>query len=139
MPPTLRCPLSTPSPGWTSPRFSSWMRRYQTDDSHFKTLIIGSGYELAAYLRRAAYRNSHIIQRKIIGILENEILDKDTLVFGYPVMGKYEDLKKVLDESDITEIIICDNSFLSIFKDQIHDLKKKGIVVKKYISDVEEI
>ena len=90
---------------------SSWLRRYQTDDSHFNTLIIGSGYELAAYLRRAAYRNSHLIQRKIIGILENEILDCGTLVFGYPVLGTDQDFKQVVNDHDISEIIICDESF----------------------------
>ena len=118
---------------------SSWMRRYQTDDSHFKTLIIGSGYELAAYLRRAAYRNSHIIQRKIIGILDNEILHSDVLVFGYPVMGKYEDLNKILVENEITEIIICDDSYIESFKQKIDECKDKGIVVKHYVSDVIEL
>jgi len=118
---------------------SSWLRRYQTDDSHFKTLIIGSGYELAAYLRRAAYRNSHIIQRKIIGILENEILDRGTLVFGYPVLGADKDLIEIVNDHNITEIIICDENFIANHRNEILECKKNGIVVKQYISDVKEV
>ena len=118
---------------------SSWLRRYQTDDSHFRTLIIGSGYELAAYLRRAAYRNSHLIQRKIIGILENEILDSGTLVFGYPVLGADKDLVEIINDHNITEIIICDETFIDKHSSEISDCKKNGIVVKQYISEVKEI
>ena len=103
---------------------SSWLRRYQTNKTHFKTLIIGSGYELGAYLRRAAYRNSHIITRKIIGILEDDPSLANSIVFGYPVLGEYKDFKNILDKYYITEIIICDSEF---YEKNQNDLKKPKI------------
>jgi FlaA1/EpsC-like NDP-sugar epimerase len=118
---------------------SSWLRRYQTNETHFKTLIIGSGYELGAYLRRAAYRNSHIITRKIIGILEDDPSLADTTVFGFPVLGEYKDFENVLDNSDITEVIICDPEFYEKSQNNLKRAKDMKITIKRYVSDVEEM
>ena len=118
---------------------ASWLRRYQTNETHFKTLIIGSGYELGAYLRRAAYRNSHIITRKIIGILEDDTSVSNSVVFGFPVLGQYKDIKNVLNRDNITEIIICDYEFYEKNQNFIEKAKDMKITVKLYISDVTEI
>ena len=118
---------------------SSWLRRYQTNEMHFKTLIIGSGYELGAYLRRAAYRNSHIITRRIIGILENDPSLANAIVFGFPVLGEYKDFKNILDNNDITEIIVCDPEFYKTNQKDLKKAKEMNITIKRYISEVEKI
>ena len=118
---------------------SSWLRRYQTNKTHLKTLIIGSGYELGAYLRRAAYRRSHIITRKIIGILEDDPSLANSIVFGYPVLGEYKDFKNILDKYYITEIIICDSEFYEKNQNDLKEAKDMNITIRRYISDVEKI
>jgi UDP-GlcNAc:undecaprenyl-phosphate GlcNAc-1-phosphate transferase len=115
---------------------ASWLRRYQTNDSHFRTVIIGSGYELSAYLRRAAYRKSHLIERKIIGIFDNDQSLAGMVVFGYPVLGSYDDVANAIVERDVTEIIICDEQFQKEHEQKCMQWDRQGIAVKLYYSDV---
>ena len=81
-------------------------------DKHHRTLIIGSGYDVAAYLRRAAYRNVRHIERKIIGLIDNDGSLQGAIVFGYPVLGAYVDADQHVSANAVSEVIICDQKFI---------------------------
>ena len=117
---------------------SSWMRRYHATDKHHRTLIIGSGYDVAAYLRRAAYRNVNLIERKIIGLIDNDAALQDTLVFGYPVLGAYEDADKQVSAHAISEVIICDPHFIEEYGHLIEKWESEHIFIKRYVTILED-
>jgi FlaA1/EpsC-like NDP-sugar epimerase len=71
--------------------------------------------------------------------LEDDPSLADTTVFGFPVLGEYKDFENVLDNSDITEVIICDPEFYEKSQNNLKRAKDMKITIKRYVSDVEEM
>ena len=90
-------------------------------------------------MQRPVYRNVNLIERKIIGLIDNDGSLRDTIVFGYPVLGAYEDADKQVSAHAISEVIICDQHFTEERLFLINKWQTQGILIKRYINTLDEV
>lgn len=84
---------------------SAWLRSSVSNDNDLKTLILGAGENAILYLRQATFEEQQKAPRKIIGLIDDNPALHRKSVFGFPVLGNFDELEEVIEEQGINELI----------------------------------
>ncbi len=113
---------------------SAWLKSSVSSDKDTKTLILGAGENAIIYLRQSSFEDQQKAPRKVIGLIDDNPSLYHKAVYGYPVLGTFDELEKVIDEYKINELI-----FTHHYSDQLRAgilaLKKTrpGLLIRDFI------
>jgi len=84
---------------------SAWLRCSIGSDHDLKTLILGAGENAILYLRQASFEDQQRAPRKVAGLIDDNPALYHKVVYGYPVLGNFDELEEVIAEQGINELI----------------------------------
>lgn len=103
--------------------------RHRTLDNCSRVLIIGAGDAGAMIAREIDHR--YYQNKKIIGFIDDDSFKQNKMIYGAKVIGKRQDIKQVVAEQRITEIIIALPSIGGqVVREIFSECKKTGCSVK---------
>lgn len=100
-----------------------------------RTVIVGAGSGGAIFARTIRMRSDI----ELVGFLDDDRDKKGTTVYGYPVIGKIQDLEKVVNKYDVEQITIA---IPSLSNDEMRDIVQEARKTKvktnqmPYVEDV---
>lgn len=83
----------------------AWLRCSIGPDFDSRTLILGAGENAILYLRQASFEDQQQAPRKIIGLIDDNPALHQKVVYGYPVLGNFDELEDVVEQYGINELI----------------------------------
>ncbi|MDZ8118787.1 hypothetical protein [Pontiella agarivorans] len=84
---------------------NAWLRCSVGSDKDVKTLMLGAGENAILFLRQATFEDQQKAPRKIVGMIDDNPALYHKSVFGYPVLGSFEELESVIQEQGVNELI----------------------------------
>lgn len=84
---------------------NAWLRCSVASDHDLKTMILGAGENAILYLRQATFEDQQKAPRKIVGLVDDNPALHQKVVYGYPVLGNFSELEKLIEEHKINELI----------------------------------
>jgi UDP-N-acetylmuramyl pentapeptide phosphotransferase/UDP-N-acetylglucosamine-1-phosphate transferase len=84
---------------------NAWLRCSINADYDLKTLILGAGENAILYLRQASFEDQQKAPRKVIGLIDDNPGLYHKVVYGYPVLGNFDELERIIEEHGINELI----------------------------------
>jgi FlaA1/EpsC-like NDP-sugar epimerase len=84
---------------------SAWMRGTAASEQDVRTLILGAGENAILYLRQASFADQQKAPRRVIGLIDDNPALHRKVVYGYPVLGTFAELEKIIKEQDIDELV----------------------------------
>jgi len=102
---------------------NGWLRSSADLESSMKTLVLGAGENAILFLRQATFEAQQKAPRKVVGLIDDNPALQHKVVYGYPVMGNFSELERIIESNGINELI-----FTHHFKDELrsHVLQLKG-------------
>lgn len=109
-------------------RIMHYLRQNHTDNCS-KVLIIGAGDAGAVIAREIQHR--YFDTKKLIGFIDDDQYKHKKKILGAQVLGNREDIRRVVSESEIDEIIIAMPSVGgSVIREIVNECKKSKCQVK---------
>jgi UDP-N-acetylmuramyl pentapeptide phosphotransferase/UDP-N-acetylglucosamine-1-phosphate transferase len=84
---------------------NAWLRCSIGSDQDLKSLILGAGENAILYLRQASFEDQQKAPRKIIGLIDDNIALRHKVVYGYKVLGNFDELEELIKANGINELI----------------------------------
>jgi UDP-N-acetylmuramyl pentapeptide phosphotransferase/UDP-N-acetylglucosamine-1-phosphate transferase len=84
---------------------NAWLRCSIGSDHDVKTLILGAGENAILYLRQASFEGQQKAPRKVVGLIDDNPALRHMVVYGYPVLGNFGELERIVKEQGINELI----------------------------------
>ena len=93
---------------------AAWLQGNFGADRNVRALLLGAGENAILYLRQASFADQQKAPRKIVGMVDDNAALHKKNVYGYPVLGNFSELERIIKEKKINELI-----FTHHFGDQI--------------------
>jgi UDP-N-acetylmuramyl pentapeptide phosphotransferase/UDP-N-acetylglucosamine-1-phosphate transferase len=84
---------------------SAWLRCNAESPNDLKTLVLGAGENAILFLRQAAFEGQQRAERRVIGLIDDNPSLHHRVVYGYPVLGTFDELEHIIEERGIDEVI----------------------------------
>ena len=84
---------------------NAWLRCSIGSDHDLKTLILGAGENAILYLRQASFEDQQRASRKVVGLIDDNPALYHKVVYGYPILGNFDELERVIEEHQVSELI----------------------------------
>ncbi len=84
---------------------AAWLRCNTASVNDLKTLVLGAGENAILYLRQAAFEDQQKAARRVIGLVDDNPALYHKVVYGYTVLGTFDELEEIIEEHDIDELI----------------------------------
>jgi UDP-GlcNAc:undecaprenyl-phosphate GlcNAc-1-phosphate transferase len=84
---------------------NAWLKCSLANDYDIKTLILGAGENAILYLRQASFEDQQKAPRRIVGLIDDNPALYHKVVYGYPVLGNFDELEAIIQEHGINELI----------------------------------
>lgn len=84
---------------------NAWLRSSVSSENDLKTLILGAGENAILYLRQASFEDQQKAPRKIIGLIDDNPGLYHKSVYGFPVLGNFEELEQIITDHGVNEVI----------------------------------
>jgi UDP-GlcNAc:undecaprenyl-phosphate GlcNAc-1-phosphate transferase len=117
----------------------AWLRCLIGSDHDTKTLILGAGENAILYLRQATFEKQQQAPRTIVGLIDDNPALHRKVVYGYPVLGTFQELETVIQTHQITEIIFT-HHYSEELRASVLELKDKyNLLVREFIFSLREL
>jgi hypothetical protein len=84
---------------------SAWMRGTAASGQDVRTLLLGAGENAILYLRQASFADQQKAPRRVVGLIDDNPALHHKMVYGYPVLGTFAELEKIIKEQNVEELI----------------------------------
>ncbi|VGO17596.1 putative undecaprenyl-phosphate N-acetylglucosaminyl 1-phosphate transferase [Pontiella desulfatans] len=84
---------------------NAWLRCSTAAEGDLNTLILGAGENAILYLRQATFEDQQKAPRRIVGLVDDNPSLYHKIVYGYPVLGNFSELQRLLEEHGINEVV----------------------------------
>jgi UDP-N-acetylmuramyl pentapeptide phosphotransferase/UDP-N-acetylglucosamine-1-phosphate transferase len=84
---------------------NAWLRCSAKSEGDLNTLVLGAGENAILYLRQASFEDQQRASRRVVGLIDDNPALYHKMVYGYPVLGNFSELEKILAEHKIEELI----------------------------------
>ncbi len=112
---------------------SAWLRCSLGSDGDTSTLILGAGENAILYLRQASFQDQQRAPRKIIGLVDDNPVLLEKIVYGYPVLGRFDQLEEIIEKYQINELIFT-HHYSDELRGSVLALKDKhALMVREFI------
>ncbi len=118
----------------------AWLRcSVARDQDNARTLILGAGENAILYLRQASFENQQKASRRIVGLVDDNPVLHGKIVYGYPVLGNFDQLEQVIEQHDITELIFT-HHYSEVLRESILELKSKyNLMIRDFIFGLRDL
>lgn len=103
---------------------NAWLRCSAKSDHDVKTLILGAGENAILYLRQVSYEDQQKAPRRIIGLIDDNPALYRKVVYGYPVLGNFSEVEKIIADQKVDELIFT-HHYSEELRQSILDLQDK--------------
>ncbi len=105
-------------------------KRFRKRGINTKSLVVLGGGVRSKHFIKSIERKKEL-GFKVIGYLDSDPLFNQDEINGHPCLGKFEDLKKVIDQEVVDEVVIAlpIKSQYTQIKTAIEELEEQGVVV----------
>jgi UDP-N-acetylmuramyl pentapeptide phosphotransferase/UDP-N-acetylglucosamine-1-phosphate transferase len=112
----------------------AWLRcSVARDQDNARTLILGAGENAILYLRQASFENQQKAPRKVMGLIDDNPALYGKIVYGYPVLGHFSELEKLIQKHNITELIFT-HHYSDALRESVLALKSKyNLLIRDFI------
>ncbi len=83
----------------------AWLRCSVGSDHDVRTLILGAGENAILYLRQSTFEDQQKASRRIVGLIDDNPALYHKNVYGYPVLGTFDELAEIIEDNDVNELI----------------------------------
>jgi UDP-GlcNAc:undecaprenyl-phosphate/decaprenyl-phosphate GlcNAc-1-phosphate transferase len=85
----------------------AWIPRNKFTPGSRRTLLVGAGSDSALYLGMESQLDERWKNRSIVGLVDDSESFQGKYIFGYPVLGSFSQLRSLIGEYQVSEIIVC--------------------------------
>ncbi len=84
---------------------SAWLRCNTESANDLKTLVLGAGENAILFLRQASFEGQQRAERRVIGLIDDNPSLYHRVVYGYPVLGTFDELEQIIEAHGVDELI----------------------------------
>ena len=118
---------------------NAWLRCTINAESDLSTLILGAGENAILYLRQASFADQQRAPRKIIGLIDDNPALLHKVVYGYPVLGSFDQLDEVITKHKIGELVFT-HHYNDDLRERILACREKyGVKVREFVFFMREL
>jgi len=118
---------------------SAWLRCSIRSEHDLCTLLLGAGENAILYLRQASFENQQKAPRRIVGLIDDNPVLHNKVVYGYPVLGNFSQLEEVVCTHGINEVIFT-HHYSEELREEIFALKEKhGLLIREFIFSLHDL
>jgi len=97
------------------------------------SLLLGAGENAILYLRQASFEDQQKASRRIVGLMDDNPALHNKVVYGYPVLGSFNELEDVVEKHAINEVIFT-HHYSEELRERVFALKEKhGILIREFV------
>jgi UDP-N-acetylmuramyl pentapeptide phosphotransferase/UDP-N-acetylglucosamine-1-phosphate transferase len=112
---------------------AAWLRCNTASANDLKTLVLGAGENAILYLRQAAFADQQRAERRVVGLVDDNPALYHKVVYGYNVLGNFDELEDILREHDIDELIFT-HHYTDELRARILALQKKyNLLIRDFV------
>lgn len=117
----------------------AWLRCLISSDHNTRTLILGAGENAILFLRQESFEQQQNAPRTVAGLIDNNLALHRKVVYGYPVLGTFNELESVIENHKINELIFT-HHFSEELREKVMVLKNKhSLLVREFIFSLREL
>lgn len=117
----------------------AWLRCLIGADHDTRTLILGAGENAILFLRQASFEQQQHAPRTVVGLIDNNLTLHRKVVYGYPVLGTFDDLESVIETHRINELIFT-HHYSEELREKILSLKNThNLLIREFIFSLREL
>jgi UDP-N-acetylmuramyl pentapeptide phosphotransferase/UDP-N-acetylglucosamine-1-phosphate transferase len=118
---------------------SAWLRYSSGSDHEINTLILGAGENAILFLRQASFEDQQKAPRKIIGMIDDNPALRHKVVYGYSVLGSFEELEDLIVRHEIDELIFT-HHYSEALRARIIGMKEKyELLIRDFVFVLREL
>lgn len=112
---------------------NAWLRCSVDSDHDLPSLILGAGENAILYLRQASFADQQKAPRKIVGLVDDNPALHNKVVFGYPVLGNFDQLEEIVRSREIKELVFT-HHYSEELRERIYVLKEKyDLLIREFV------
>lgn len=116
-----------------------WLRSSIGSDYDSVTLLLGAGENAILYLRQTSFEDQQHASRKIVGLIDNNPVLHQKVVYGYPVLGTFDQLGEVVREHGVNEIIFT-HHYSEELRAKVFALKEEhDLLVREFVFFLQDL
>ncbi len=118
---------------------AAWLRCSIGSDHDTSTLILGAGENAILYLRQASFADQQKAPRKIVGLIDDNPMLHRKVVYGYPVLGSFNQLEDVIEKHAVNEVIFT-HHYSEELRAGVFALKEKyNLLIREFIFSLRDL
>jgi len=111
----------------------AWLQGNFGADRDVRTLLLGAGENAILYLRQASFADQQKAPRKIVGMVDDNAALHSKSVYGYPVLGNFSELERIIEEKKINELIFTHHFGDQMRADILAIASERGLLVRDFV------
>ncbi len=110
----------------------AWLRCLIGADHDTRSLILGAGENAILFLRQATFEQQQHTPRTVVGLIDDNPALHRKVVYGYPVLGTFDELESVITNQKITEIIFTHHYSDELRKSVMALKTKHSLLIREF-------
>jgi len=117
----------------------AWLRSSIGSGYDSSTLLLGAGENAILYLRQTSFEDQQHASRKIVGLIDDNPALYQKVVYGYPVLGTFDQLAEIVRNHGINEIIFT-HHYNEGLRARVFALKEEhDLLVREFVFSLQEL
>ena len=118
---------------------NAWLRCSIDSDQDLPSLILGAGENAILYLRQASFADQQKAPRKIVGLIDDNPMLHNKVVYGYPVLGNFDQLEEIIRTRGIRELVFT-HHYSEELRQSVYALQKKyNLLIREFVFFLREL
>jgi UDP-GlcNAc:undecaprenyl-phosphate GlcNAc-1-phosphate transferase len=117
----------------------AWLRCLIGADHDTKTLLLGAGENAILFLRQSTFEQQQHAPRTIVGMIDDNPALHRKNVYGYPVLGTFQELEEIITKHQVNEVIFT-HHYSEELRVEVLALKQKhSLLIREFIFSLREL
>ncbi len=112
---------------------AAWLRCNTASNDDLKTLVLGAGENAILYLRQASFEDQQKANRRVVGLIDDNPALYHKVVYGYPVLGTFQELERIIEDHDVDELIFTHHYSDELRASILQLQKKHQLMIRDFI------
>ena len=118
---------------------NAWLRCSIDSDHDLSSLILGAGENAILFLRQASFADQQKAPRKIVGLIDDNPALHNRVVYGYPVLGDFDQLEEIVRTRGIKELIFT-HHYSAELRDRVFALgERENILIREFVFFIRDL
>jgi UDP-N-acetylmuramyl pentapeptide phosphotransferase/UDP-N-acetylglucosamine-1-phosphate transferase len=118
---------------------NAWLRSSVSAEEDLPCLLLGAGENAILFLRQSAFAEQQKAPRRIVGLVDDNPVLHNRMVYGHPVLGSFDQLEEIVRKHGIREVIFT-HRYSGERRERIYALgEKHGFLVREFVFFVRDL